>query len=67
VTAGAVLAAAVGPATTTPAADALAVPPLIASPPVGTHMASLNSPPVGAVATANVGHARPPLGTEVEM
>ena len=60
----------VGPATTTPAADALAVPPLIGSPPVGTYMASLNSPPLGAVATAIVGHARPPrVGgrTEVEM
>jgi len=35
--------------------------------PVGTFMASLNSPPVGAVATAMVGHARPLGSTEVEM
>ena len=45
----------------------LAVPPLTGSPPVGTFMVSLNSPPLGAVATAIVDHARPPAGTEVEM
>jgi hypothetical protein len=69
-TAGVRLAGWVGPATTTPAADALAVPPLIGSPPVGTCMASLNVPPLGWVATAMVGHARPPDpggSTEVEM
>jgi hypothetical protein len=40
------------------------------SPPVGTCMASSNTPPLGWVATAIVGHARPPDpggSTEVEM
>jgi hypothetical protein len=67
-TAGARLAAAVGPVTTTPRLVARRrVPPLIASPPLGTYMASSKVVPVGALATAIVGQALPPAGTEVEM
>ena len=43
-------------------------PPVIAKPPVGTYIASLKVPPLGAVgATAITGNALAPFRTEVEM
>ena len=53
--------------TTTPEVVARRAPPAMASPPVGTYMASSKVLPVGGLAISKVGQALPPAGTEVEM